>query len=99
LDENAGGETWNMISNRGQTRKGSAVGEPLQGSMHVNVLLPGLSLRSNPGLKLANAFGVKTCAEISQRLRCKTWAQLANACGVKPALKLANACGVKPGLN
>jgi hypothetical protein len=67
--------------------------------MHVNVLLPGLSLRSNPGLKLANAFGVKTCAEISQRLRCKTWAQLANACGVKPALKLANACGVKPGLN
>jgi len=23
-----------------------------------NVLIPGLSLRSNPGLKLANAFGV-----------------------------------------
>jgi hypothetical protein len=33
---------------------------------------PGLSLRSNPGLKLANAFGVK-----------KTRAELANAFGVK----------------
>jgi len=69
LDENAGGETWNMISNRGQTLKGSAVGEPLQGSMHVNVLLPGLSLRSNPGLKLANAFGVKTWAQLANRLQ------------------------------
>jgi hypothetical protein len=89
LDENAGGETWNMISNRGQTLKGSAVGEPLQSSMHVNVLLPGLSLRSNPGLKLANAFGVKTCAEISQRLRCKTWAQLANAFCVKTCAEIS----------
>ena len=26
--------------------------------MTINVLIPGLSLRSNPGLKLANAFGV-----------------------------------------
>jgi hypothetical protein len=30
-------------------------------------LYPGLSLRSNPGLQLANAFSV--WAEISQRLR------------------------------
>jgi len=26
--------------------------------MTIDVLIPGLSLRSNPGLKLANAFGV-----------------------------------------
>ena len=26
--------------------------------MIINVLIPGLSLRSNPGLELANAFGV-----------------------------------------
>jgi len=34
------------------------VGEPFQGSTITDVLIPGLSLRSNPGLKLANAFGV-----------------------------------------
>jgi len=34
-----------------------------------NVLIPGLSLRFNPGLKLANAFGVNAGAEISERLR------------------------------
>jgi hypothetical protein len=34
------------------------VGEPFQGSTTINVLLPWLSLRSNHGLKLANAFGV-----------------------------------------
>jgi len=26
--------------------------------MTIDILIPGLSLRSNPGLKLANAFGV-----------------------------------------
>jgi len=34
---------------------------------------PGLSLRSNPGLKLANAFGVKPWTwrpRLSQRWRC-----------------------------
>jgi predicted outer membrane lipoprotein len=41
-------------------------------------VIPGLSLRSNPGLKLANAFGVGL--------------KLANAFGV--GLKLANAFGV-----
>jgi predicted outer membrane lipoprotein len=39
-------------------------------------------LRSNPGLKLANAFGVKAGLK------------LANAFGVKAGLKLANAFGV-----
>jgi len=43
-----------------------------------------LSLRSNLGLKLANAFSVKKEAEISERLRRK-----------KKGLKLANAFGVK----
>jgi hypothetical protein len=32
--------------------------QPFQGSTTIYVLIPGLSLRSNPGLKLANAFGV-----------------------------------------
>jgi len=36
-------------------------------------------LRSNPGLKLANAFGVNPGLK------------LANACGVNPGLELANA--------
>jgi len=31
---------------------------PFRVSIRVNGLIPGLSLRSNPGLKLANAFGV-----------------------------------------
>ncbi len=32
--------------------------KPFQGLMVIYVLIPGLSLHSNPGLKLANAFGV-----------------------------------------
>jgi predicted outer membrane lipoprotein len=43
---------------------------------------PGLSLRSSPGLKLANAFGVYIGLK------------LANAFGVYIGLKLANAFGV-----
>jgi len=38
--------------------KGSSQGEPFQGSAPVLFVYPGLSLRSNPGLKLVNAFGV-----------------------------------------
>jgi hypothetical protein len=38
--------------------KGSPIAEPLQGSIALLNAIPGLSLRSNPGLKLANAFGV-----------------------------------------
>jgi predicted outer membrane lipoprotein len=45
-------------------------------------VIPGFSLRSNPGLRLANAFGV------DDELR------LANAFGVDDGLKLANAFGV-----
>jgi hypothetical protein len=33
---------------------------PFRVDADVNELLPGLSLRSNPGLQLANAFGVFT---------------------------------------
>jgi len=43
---------------------------------------PGFSLRSNPGLKLANAFGVNVGP------------RLANGFGVNAGLKLANAFGV-----
>jgi hypothetical protein len=41
------------------TLKGFGSGEPFQGLILNSDLFPGLSLRSNPGLKLANAFGVK----------------------------------------
>jgi predicted outer membrane lipoprotein len=76
--------------------EGSSCGEPFQGLCLCYCLIPGLSLRSNPGLKLANAFGV---IHIDPRLK------LANAFGVihiDPRLKLANAFGVihiDPGLN
>jgi len=46
-----------------------------------NILIPGLSLRSNPGLKLANAFGVIV---LIPRLSLRS----------NPGLKLANAFGV-----
>jgi hypothetical protein len=38
--------------------KGFSQGEPFQGSTLLWDPFPGFSLRSNPGLKLANAFGV-----------------------------------------
>jgi predicted outer membrane lipoprotein len=46
--------------------------------------IPGFSLRSNPGLELANAFGVNLGLEI------------ANAFGVNLGLEIANAFGVNP---
>jgi predicted outer membrane lipoprotein len=46
------------------------------------IIIPGFSLRSNPGLGLANAFGV-----IKQL-------KLASAFGVIKQLKLANAYGI-----
>jgi hypothetical protein len=42
-----------------QTLKGFTAGETLSGFNRFFIYrFPGLSLRSNPGLKLANAFGV-----------------------------------------
>jgi hypothetical protein len=49
---------WDMIQIATKPWKGSPVGEPFQGLILFNVPIPGLSLRSNPGLKLANASGV-----------------------------------------
>ena len=46
-------------------------------------ITPGFSLRSNPGLRLANAFGVNDEP------------RLANAFGVNDELRLANAFGVR----
>ena len=40
------------------TLKGLGDWRTLSGFKHFDVPIPGLSLRSNPGLKLANAFGV-----------------------------------------
>ena len=42
-----------------ETRKGFALGETLSGLLDLLVVILGLSLRSNPRLRLANAFGVK----------------------------------------
>ena len=42
------------------TLKGLAHRRTLSGFKFISIRYPGLSLRSNPGLKLANAFGVKT---------------------------------------
>jgi len=44
--------------------------EPFQGFKHISIVYPGLSLRSNPGLELANASGVNnTWGGISERPR------------------------------
>src|SRR5262249_3576611 len=47
------------ITNKPPTLKGFAARETLSGfNAHFLYAYPGFSLRSNPGLKLANAFGV-----------------------------------------
>ena len=60
--------------------------KPFQGFSPFIYRIPGLSLRSNPGLELANAFGVWVRPQL----------ELANAFGVwvRPQLELANAFGV-----
>ena len=58
---------------------------PFQGSSDSVVMIPGFSLRSNPGLGLANAFGVNDGLG------------LANAFGVNDMVGLANAFGVNDG--
>jgi len=52
---------------------------PFRVTSEIEMMIPGLSRRSNPGLELANAFGVNTGLE------------LRNAFGVNAALKLQNA--------
>jgi len=47
-----------------QTLKGFAAQLTLSGIIRICIMYPGLSLRSNPGLKLANAFGV--CGSIQR---------------------------------
>ena len=47
-----------MIQIRNQTLKGFALRGTLSGFVRHPDINPGLSLRSNPGLELANAFGV-----------------------------------------
>jgi len=49
--------------------KGSPVAEPFQGFVVFFYAHPGLSLRSNPGLGLANAYGVYELNCVSERLR------------------------------
>src|SRR5688500_2921059 len=58
---------------------------------------PGLSLRSNPGLELANAFGVPAALELANAFGVPAALELANAFGVPAALELANAFGVPAG--
>jgi hypothetical protein len=42
-----------------ETLKGFVGRRTLTGFAHCSIAYPGFSLRSNPGLELANAFGVK----------------------------------------
>jgi hypothetical protein len=51
-------EPWDIIFKSRPTLKGLGGWRTLSGFHHYYVLIPGLSLRSNPGLKLANASGV-----------------------------------------
>jgi hypothetical protein len=51
-----------IITKKRLTLKGFSSGEPFQGFLPFQNLNPGLSLRPNPGLKLANAFGVNLTA-------------------------------------
>jgi hypothetical protein len=67
------------------TLKGFASRGTLSGFNGSSLLTPGLSLRSNPGLRIANAIGVNfKRAEDSERLRRKfqTGLRIANAFGV-----------------
>jgi hypothetical protein len=47
-----------MVRHEITLEKGSSQDKPFQGWDTFVCLVPGFSLRSNPGLKLANAFGV-----------------------------------------
>jgi len=51
-------EPWGKIKIATKPWKGSPWEEPFQGSIAFLIMIPGFSLRSNPGLRLANAFGV-----------------------------------------
>jgi hypothetical protein len=51
-------EPWGKHQNREQTLKGLGSWRTLSGFICILELYPGLSLRSNSGLRLANAFGV-----------------------------------------
>jgi len=70
---------WSVSDNLGLedeivlTLKGLPGVKPFQGLTILFVMHPGFSLRSNPGLKLANTFGVKEPTPlvlISQHFRC-----------------------------
>ena len=71
--------------------------EPFQGSNIFQSFTQGCRLRSNPGLKLANAFGVNPGLKLANACGVNPRLEFANACGVNPRLEFANACGVNPG--
>jgi hypothetical protein len=63
-------EPWDLILDSDETLKGFDLrGTLFRVGLNHGDPIPGLSLRSNPGLGLANAFGVIKQAEISERLR------------------------------
>src|SRR6185369_7439311 len=68
--------------------------QPFQGLNQISNSYPGLSLRSNPGLKLANAFGVNSKPKLANAFGVNSKLKLANAFGVNSKLKSANAFGV-----
>jgi len=84
-----------IVLEKNKPCKGSSRGEPLQGFQLIGVISPGFSLRSNPGLKLANAFGV---FQIEPAPYFQTdphlLAVIHGARDLRSGLKLANAFGV-----
>jgi len=55
---------------------------PFRVNRTISYTYPGFSLRSNPGLRLANAFGVIKLAEIANAFGVIKLAEIANAFGV-----------------
>ena len=67
---------------------------PFRVNRTISYTYPGFSLRSNPGLRLANAFGVIKLAEIANAFGVIKLAEIANAFGVIKLAEIANAFGV-----
>jgi hypothetical protein len=67
---------------------------PFRVNRTISYTYPGFSLRSNPGLRLANAFGVIKLAEIAHAFGVIKLAEIANAFGVIKLAEIANAFGV-----
>jgi len=69
----------NLIS----PEKGFSQGEPFSGLLRLRRMIPRFSLRSNPGLELANTFGVEILAEAIYAFGVEILVETIYAFGVK----------------